>query len=154
MFQLKIVKYVVSGGFKPTNRPQNRVFRDFWAYRVKGLNIFCFTKNISAFIVERHDSSTRIWNTPATGPLNKRCFFPRLRSIFSSRLRRAGWRYWVLPNTSRRRRRKFWGFWHLKTRFLKGNQWKQSPKSENFACGADWSWDLNLTKERNKGEFK
>ena len=33
---------------------------------------------------------------------------------------------------------KFWAFWALKTRFLKGNQWKSMPNLKIFACGAIW----------------
>ena len=52
------------------NDLRNVFFREFWVYRVKGLNSFCFTKKMSAVFTERDVSSTRIWNTPATGPLN------------------------------------------------------------------------------------
>ena len=42
------------------NDLRNVFFREFWVYRVKGLNIFCFTKKMSAVFTERDVSSTRI----------------------------------------------------------------------------------------------
>ena len=40
------------------NDLRNVFFREFWVYRVKGLNIFCFTKKLSAVFIERDVSST------------------------------------------------------------------------------------------------